>query len=101
MIPKDNETISEDTMFSKLDLLTYIYLLMVVVFSLVPLVTLCVCGLRFCIDEITWEREFTRKEHLENVRSLIMGTRRVSIVVGSRTGLRDENILSEELENCV
>ena len=54
----------------------------------------------FCIDEINWERELTRKEHLENVRSLIMGTRRVSIVVGSKTGLRDENVVSEELENC-
>ena len=100
MVPNNNETISEDTMFSKLDSLTYIYLLMVCVFSLAPLIALCVWGLRFCIDEINWERELTRKEHLENVRSLIMGTRRVSIVVGSKTGLRDENVASEELENC-
>ena len=100
MVPNHNETISEDTMFSKLDWFTCIYLLLGGVLSLVPFIALCVWGLRFCIDEITWERELTRKEHLENVRSLIMGTRRVSMVDGSRTGLRDENIVSEELENC-
>ena len=76
-------------MFSELNWFTYIYLAIVGLFSLVPLITLCVCGVRFFVEEIYWNRELTRQDEMGNSwsSSFKIRTRRNTTSGGSRKPL--------------
>ena len=79
MSPYHNVTTVEGSLFSSFgeNWHTYIYLLIITFFSLVPLIMLCICAIRFCLSERDWALEAAREEHHENVQRLVSETSRI------------------------
>ena len=85
-------------MFSELNWFTCIYLAIVGLFSLVPLITLCICGVRFFVEEIYWNRELTRQDEMGNSwsSSFKIRPRRNTTSSGSRKPLPKKDMPSEK-----
>lgn len=50
-----------------------IYLSIVIFFSLVPIVFICMCLIRVCVFELEERSEERREDHRENMQKFIMG----------------------------
>ena len=50
-----------------------IYLCIVIFFSLVPVVLICMCLIRVCIFELEERADDIREQHKENMQKFIMG----------------------------
>ena len=67
-----------------------LYLILVVLFSLVPILSLCWFAIRFCLDERSWERDIERYNQVR-IHQFVRAARSVDVKV-KQSILHENNI---------